>query len=265
MIAKTTKKKNKKHPRRGGVAVLIAVLAVVCIVFAWALSKPESGENAESSESMTETTAAVETGSTEAQTKPAAVEEAKEVSINLGSGMRILDVGKYTGVYMEDGSDEILTGVMMITVANEGENDIQYAEISMPAGDRTASFVLTTLPAGSTVVLLELNRMDYVPGDYITAVAENVALFREPLNRYEDRLEIQGLPGTINVSNISDEDISGEIVIYYKNSAADVYYGGITYRVRLEGGLKAGEVRQITANHFSPSGSTVMFVTCGEN
>jgi hypothetical protein len=52
-------------------------------------------------------------------------------------------------------------------------------------------------------------------------------------------------------------------VIYYKNSASDLYYGGITYRIRIEGGLAAGEIRQAMGNHLSESGSAVMFVTIG--
>ena len=79
----------------------------------------------------------------------------------------------------------------------------------------------------------------------------------------EDKLQLQVLDGALNVINISGEDITGDVVIYYKNAAADVYYGGITYRVRIEGGIKADEIKQIMASHFSDSGSKVMFVTVG--
>ena len=81
---------------------------------------------------------------------------------------------------------------------------------------------------------------------------------------YPDQLKLQILDGAVNVTNISGKDIAGDIVIYYKNSAADLYYGGITYRVRIEGGLKAGEIRQIMASHFSDTGSKIMFVTIGQ-
>ena len=54
-------------------------------------------------------------------------------------------------------------------------------------------------------------------------------------------------------------------MVYYKNSAEDVFYGGITYRARIEGGLQKGEIRQIMAGHCSKNGSTIMFVTCGGN
>ena len=77
----------------------------------------------------------------------------------------------------------------------------------------------------------------------------------------EDKLEVQILNGAINVTNISDEDITGRLAICYKNVAAGVYYGGITYRIVLEGGLKAGEIRQMTASHFSETGSEIMFIS----
>lgn len=205
------------------------------------------------------------TGGEETPTKPVQIEELESVSVNLGSGLAITDVGKYTGVYMEDGTDEVITGIMMIAVTNEGDQDVQYAEISLPVGNQIAHFTLTTLPAGGTVILLEQNRMPYLPDDYTTAVVENVVLFKEPLSLCEDRIRIEKVKEGMNVTNISGKDMDGDIYIYYKNSARDVYYGGITYRVRLDGGLKAGETRQVVSNHYSLSGTAVMFVTCGEN
>lgn len=279
-------KNKKKKSRWAGVAVIVLILAAACALLAWTLADNAAGQptgpvvqndpTAQQTEEPTQQQTEAEgeeptqeQNDTEEptvapETKPVQIEELKEISINLGSGMRITDVGKYTGIYMEDGSDEIVSGVMMIAVTNEGEQAVQYAEISVPVGDEMAYFTLSTLPAGATVILLEQSRMEYVPGEYVTAVAENVALFKEPLDLREDQVKIQNLQGALNISNISDGDIEGDICIYYKNSAADVYYGGITYRVRLEGGLKAGEIKQIVASHFSQSGTAIMFVTCGE-
>ena len=266
MSGKYAKKKNTPLVVAALVIVLVAVCAVVFLLLKEPADKPgmPAGTTAPTeaaTETATETTPPV----TEAATRPVQVEELDPASIALGRGMWITDIGKYTGVYMEDGSDEIVSGVMMIAVTNAGQDAIQYAEITLPVGDQTAEFSLTTLLPGSTVILLEKNRMEYVPGDYTEATVSSLALFQTPLSLCEDRLQIQILNGAINVTNISGADISGDIVIYYKNCAADVYYGGITYRVRLQGGLKAGEIRQIMASHFSASGSAIMFVTCGEN
>ena len=76
----------------------------------------------------------------------------------------------------------------------------------------------------------------------------------------EDRVKLQFLDGVINVTNVSDTDIEGEIVVYYKNAASDLYYGGITYRSRVAGGIKAGETRQVAGAHASKTGSAAMFV-----
>ena len=181
--------------------------------------------------------------------------------------LQIENVGAYTGIYMEDGTDELVSGVMMMVVTNTGKDTIQYAQIEMKVDDEIAQFALSTLPAGASVVLLEQNRMAYVSEfDYSTADVSvfNIAYMQEPLSMQEDKLKIQALDGVINVTNISGEDITGDIIIYYKNSAVDLFYGGITYRITISGGLKADEVKQIMASHFNQEGSTIMFVSVGE-
>lgn len=262
MSGKYVKKETKKKSNLLPVILVILCLAALAAALWWVRNNDWEDVPIPTDTADTGAVAVTEEIS---GTKPVQVDQVEDISIDLGSGMRIVDVGRYTGIYMEDGSDEIVSGVMMIAVTNEGEDAIQYAEIAMPVGQKTAQFSLSTLPAGATVILLEKNRMEYTPDAYMEASVSNVALFQEPLSLCTDRLKIQILNGAINVTNISGEDITGDIVIYYKNSAQDVYYGGITYRVRLEGGLKSDEIRQIIATHFSESGSAIMFVTCGES
>ena len=185
----------------------------------------------------------------------------------LKNDLEVLDVGDYTGIYMEDGTDELVTGILMMKIVNNGEDTVEYARFTMEIDGETAEFTLSTLKPGETVVLLEKNRMAYdKTADYasVEIVCENLALFREPLTNREDKLRIQILDGAVNVINISDEDIPGHISIYYKNKAAGIYYGGITYRITLENGLKAGEICQMMASHFSDTGSEIVFVTIAE-
>ena len=254
---------NKHKKKINFLKILLPILGSVCVlgILSLHLNKEETVEHTNPMLQEIEVNKEV---TTIEETESAQVEEIKETLINLGNGMFITEVGKYAGIYMEDGSDEMVSDIMMVVVKNEGEETIQYAEIKMPVGEQEAFFKLTTLTPGSMMVLLEQNRMQYVADDYNVAVAENVAIFQEPLSLCEDRLKIQLLDGLLNVLNISDEDIDGEIVIYYKYSAPDVLYGGITYRVRIEGGLKKDEIKQVTASHLSANGSVVMFVTCGD-
>lgn len=185
--------------------------------------------------------------------------------MDLSHGISITNLGSYTGLYMEDGTDEIVSGIMMIQVTNTGDENIEYAEITLGLGEERAHFQLSTLPVGATVILLETNRMPYDATAEITeAVAENVAVFQKELSVCADQIQLQVLEGMVNVKNISGEDIKGDIMIYYKNYTSGIYYGGITYMIRISGGLKANEIRQSVAAHISPSTSSVMFVTCGE-
>ena len=187
--------------------------------------------------------------------------------ISLNNGLTVLDIGSYTGVYMEDGSDEVVSGILMMMVRNDGEETVQYARITMDVNGKTAEFTVSTLEPGATVVLLEKSKMRFdksVKYENMQITCENLALFNTPLELHEDKLRIQILDGAINVTNISGSDISKKISIYYKNVTDGVYYGGITYRITLENGLKADEIRQMMASHFSDTGSRIMLVTITE-
>lgn len=256
MSAKNSKKKN---PGKKGIPV--ALWAVIGVVIAALIAvlllrglRPDEPHDGTSDPAQTDSR----------PQNTVSFEAVEKISVDLGYGLSITDVGKYTGIYMEDGTDELVSGILMIVVTNSGEDAIQYAEITMPVRGGQANFSLSTLPAGESAVLLEKSRLQWSGDeDYANATLENTVLFTEPLSLCQDRLKLQILDGAINVTNISGADITGDIMIYYKNSAADLYYGGITYRVRMEGGIKAGEIKQIMASHFSTSGSSIMFVTVG--
>lgn len=238
--------KNKKKDKRSSkiIWILVALLVVVIAICCVALKKDDQNPNGLNTINNVE------------------LEKVEEISMNLGHGMEIINLGSYTGAFVEDGTDEQVADVMMIVVHNTGEEYIQYAEITVAGDNGDASFLLSTLPPNASVLLLEQNRMNYDENiTYSSAVAENVAVFIEPVSLQDDKLSIQALDGALNATNVSGEDITGDIYIYYKNSSVDMYYGGITYRAKVEGGMAADEIRQVMTNHFSAEGSTIMFVT----
>lgn len=250
MSKKLNKNNSKKDPK--GIWLLLTALLILAmtVVLVGMLAGNGSGNKPSDSTTTLPTT-------------PVKIEKPEKVNIDLGNGLQIVDVAKYTGAYMEDGTNEVLTGLLMIVVKNTGTQDIQYAEIEMPVDDKIARFKMSTLPAGESMVVLEMNRMEYVDTTYTTAISKNVALFQNPMSLCKDKVEIQTHNGTINITNISGSDIVGDVVIYYKNSSADMLYGGITYRCVISGGLKKDEIKQISASHFTAAGSRVMFVTVG--
>lgn len=256
-MSKKSKKQSPAHRRTDrllclAIAVIVTVIAVVLLRERFAPARTPA-----TTQPLRQTTEA-------ADDTRIHIEEVRENRFLLPDGLVITDIGSYTGAYMEDGTDDIVSGVLMIVVTNEGERPLQYAKITMQAGERTAEFSVTTLPVGASAVVLEASRLGYDRSvEYSAPAVEQAAWFDGELSLCEDRLQLQQLDGVLNVTNITGDAIEDDIVIYYKNSSADMFYGGITYRIRLTGGLPAGSTRQIIADHFAPERSTVLWVSCG--
>ena len=260
--AKHAKAPKKSSIRWVGPCILLA-LGLLAVLLLLTMTEGEGGPIPDATTPSVATEAPAETQTPE-ETK-ANLEAVEDVKLYIGNGLMVTDIGKYTGVYMEDGSDDIVSGILMIVVENMTESVIQYSEITLTAEDgSTAAFTVSTLPAGESVVLLEKNRLAYrADVAYTEGISENLAVLSDGLTLMEDSLKVQAYEGALNITNISGQDITDDIVIYYKNSSSDMLYGGITYRVRIEGGLKADELRQLMPSHFSAEGSRIMFITIG--
>ena len=184
--------------------------------------------------------------------------------IALDNNIVITSIEPYSGSFMEDGSDEDVENILMITVKNNGMQSLQYAEVILTFGDSTAVFSFSTLRPGESMVVLEKNRLEYPDKELTEHQIQNVVYFEENLNFCEDKFEISAMDGAFNVKNISGEDLSGNIAIYYKNKQDNIYYGGITYRVVIEGGIEKDGIRQVVTEHFKTDKSEVMFVSYTE-
>lgn len=102
-------------------------------------------------------------------------------AVELGDGLRIERMDRYAGIYMEDGSNEVVQDVMMLQVRNTSEQDLQLARIRVHYADFTAEFEVTNLPAGAQAVLLERSRRSVVSEPWLSAEAQNVVFFPEPM------------------------------------------------------------------------------------
>lgn len=187
----------------------------------------------------------------------------QEKTESLGYGLRLEAVGRYAGLYIEDGTNDTVSDVMMIKVKNTADKDLQLARISLTYSDFTAEFELTNIPAGRTVVVLEKNRHAYSDQNYLSFQLSDVAQFSEQMDVPTEIYHISGLKGTINLENRSDKDISGDIYVYYKYIADDILYGGITFRAKISGGISAGQIKQVASSHFDPQQCIVLAITDG--
>lgn len=185
----------------------------------------------------------------------------RQVSVNiaLDTSLTVKAFGSYTGSFMEDGSDRDCSGVLGIIVSNDGKKDLRYGEFSLSTGEKTYHFLLTTLPAGATVLLLELQGAG-CPQEIPGAAADMIfSYFEEPMSLRQEHLSISAETGVITVSNRADA-IDTDFYIYYKNQENGIYLGGITYRVHVAAALGAGEVRKISAKHYIQDVSRLLFV-----
>lgn len=241
------KKSNKAKNSRflwllaGGAAVLIALLAL-----------PALGGNGQTPAAPTQTAPTVNA----AQPLPT-----EPPGIGIGQGLVIERIGGYSGRYMEDGSNDIVQDVLMLILCNEADRDLQLARIRIEYPDFTAELEVTNLAAGERAVLLERNRCAYTQDAYLNITAGNVVFFPEKMDLMPDVLELGGKAGVVEATNVSGTDLAGPIYIYYKNSAGDLLYGGITYRVLIEGGIPAGETVRIPAGHYAPEDCRFVMVT----
>ena len=60
-----------------------------------------------------------------------------EPMMDLGSGLSLMSVNRYAGAFVEDGSDETVSDVLAITVRNDGDKTVQYAQITLTQGEST--------------------------------------------------------------------------------------------------------------------------------
>ena len=67
-------------------------------------------------------------------------------------------VGRYAGIFVEDGSDEIVSDVFAITVVNNSDKMLQYAQVVITCGGEEYTFDMSTIPAGARAQVLEKNK-----------------------------------------------------------------------------------------------------------
>ena len=170
-------------------------------------------------------------------------------------------VGRYAGIFMEDGSDEIVSDVFAITIVNNSDKMLQYAQVVITCGGENYVFDMSTIPAGARAQVLEKEKKP-VPKDLSGAqtVLNTITEFQEEPSLYPQVFEITALNHSIDIKNISKNNIDGDIYVYYKTKVGDLYMGGITYRAKVSD-LASGEEKSAYAGHFYENDSEILFVT----
>ncbi len=167
----------------------------------------------------------------------------------------------YTGAYAEDGSDEEVSGIAALTFTNGTGNFYQTLTANVSDGENVYEFFITSLKPGARITVLERSKTPFSGKERSVTVTVKESSFFAAL---PETFAVQLLNGVMNLRNISDRDISGDVYVYYKNINADGYFGGITYRVNF-GALAAGELSGCGMFSLHPQNVTKKgFAACWE-
>ena len=176
-------------------------------------------------------------------------------------GIELRSLGLYSGAFVEDGTNDNVEEVGSVTVENTSHRWLEYAEILVTTPKETYHFTISAIPAKAKVIALEKDRKKLDLSKGYEVEIKNVLFYKENPTLQEKMFEIEARDGQIIVTNVSKKDCSGTIYVYYKTKLDGMYVGGITYRVKVEGGLDAGVSGQVFAGHYGEKTSEILYVT----
>lgn len=186
----------------------------------------------------------------------------KEYIASLGDEIFVEESYSYDGNFVEDGSDKEVSNVWTLKVSNYSNQDIQFLRIKAQKDNDVGVFDITTLKANSSVIVMESNALECPNNseDYQYDI-ENLAYFQTEISLHSDIFKVMAKDNWIKLENISTQDINSDIYVYFKNYEDDIYQGGITYRVKFAGGIKAGATVEMQSQHYSSKKSKILYLT----
>ena len=154
----------------------------------------------------------------------------------------------YDGVFVEDGSDEPVEDVASILVTNGSEQYLDMAKMTFLLDGQEATFMVTGLPAGASVWVMESDRKT-IRTESVLEHADSLTSFRKDAVDTLEGLNIQYAGNILKVTNNRDKTLKN-LTLYYKVLHSDGnYLGGITYMVSF-GDLEPGQSAEKLAGHY---------------
>lgn len=177
--------------------------------------------------------------------------------------LELLYAGTYSGAYMEDGTDEQVTDVLALIVENKGSATIEYAQLCLMCDEKPVYFSVTALPATGKVFVLAQDRAAYTTEMRLGALTctQSAALSDRAVLDFGGEFRLYPSDGVLNLQNISQKDIAGDVSLYFKNYRDGLFWGGITYRVSFADGFAADETRQSVQPHYTVDGSVILYMS----
>lgn len=150
-------------------------------------------------------------------------------------------------------------GKLALIAENVSDTDVEYALLTVKEGETSYTFNISVMLRGAKVMLICNEDVDYNPDKFYTGwKIDNIINFEKTPVMNADKYEIQILDGSISVKNVSGEDITSDIFIYYKETNEDLLNGSITHRIRIAG-LKADAQTYVKSNNIDKDNCQIIF------
>ena len=150
-------------------------------------------------------------------------------------------------------------GKLALIAENVSDTDVEYALLTVKEGETSYTFNISVMLRGAKVMLICNEDVGYNPDKFYTGwKIDNIINFEKTPVMNEDKYEIQILDGSISVKNVSGEDITSDIYIYYKEKNEDLLNGSITHRIRIAG-LKADAQTYVKSNNIDKDNCQIIF------
>lgn len=204
------------------------------------------GSEQSGGESSTKPTSGSNTGSNNDSTKQT---EPDNEFTNRDALIACDEYSLFSGQFVEDGKDNLVSNVATILVTNNSDQFLDLATIMYLIDGKTATFVVTGLPAGRSAWVLESSKLTATASSTFTYVDKTTS-FRENVSATSDKVTITADGNMLTATNNSDETLEG-VFIYYRSVHTDGnFLGGITYLVDF-GTLEPGASVEKMGGHYS--------------
>ncbi len=148
-----------------------------------------------------------------------------------------------------------------ILVYNNSQKTLNYMKITADyAGNIKYTFIVTVLPPGESCIVQAEGDVKYIEplNNLYKYTFDAPAFFPEEPSVMADSFSVYGVDGILSVENISGMDVTENVVLYFKDYDGTQFTSGITYSVTVSGGIKNGEIKQISAPHYKSKGSMLV-------
>ena len=192
-----------------------------------------------------------------------AVLAAAQAGVELETGLYLMSLRSYTGVYPENDAREYVENTAAATLVNLSPVAYRYLEFTVTADEAEYTFFVTTLPVGGRITVAEKNRAPFAGAQNMRARVTSVEPFPNQPSLHPESLRLAYGEETVFAENISGETLR-DVCVYYKTVDENGYLGGITYRVRL-GDVAAGETARSAAPGLGKTTGKIVFATIGQS